>query len=291
MNLMSQNPLIVCSARYRWRIPKITMKRLISFVAFTTFAIAGCTSNTKSEPIKGESNTMLTADQCNFFGVNGKVQICHQTDSATNSFSIIQVSDNACINEHATHTGDFVTSTDPSSTLFDPTCQGLGCLAQGAPCDAILPCCDGLTCTNGTCTVPCTLTDLELLDLPNGWISSGTCGQFKLFVFDQSNTLLNPGVGTGLNVSLAPGTYTFNLRGDGFDNNGGSGPDASLNIFSSCGNATGLVQGSSVTLGPSTITVTSFTASRDGDSVSPCDESPNDQADIVGNVTLQVTSP
>jgi hypothetical protein len=110
-------------------------------------------------------------------------------------------------------------------------------------------------------------------------------------VFDQSNTLLNPGAGTGLNVSLAPGTYTFNLRGDGFDNNGGSGPDSSLNIFSSCGNATGLVQGSSVTLGDSTITVTSFTASRDGDSVSPCDESPNDQADIVGNVTLQVTSP
>jgi hypothetical protein len=110
-----------------------------------------------------------------------------------------------------------------------------------------------------------------LLDRPNGWFSSGTCGQFKLFVFDQSNTLLNPGVGIGLNASLAPGAYTFNLRGDGFDNNGGSGPVSSLNIFCSCGNATGLVQGSSVTLGPSTITVTSFIASRDADSVSPCD--------------------
>jgi hypothetical protein len=154
MNLMSQNPLLVCSSRYRWRIPRIiTMRRLMSFIAFTAFAIAGCTSSTKSAPIEGESNAMLTADQCNVFSVDGKVEICHQTDSATNSFSIVRVSDNACINEHATHTGDYVTSTDPNSTLFDPTCQGGGCLAQGAPCDATLPCCVGLTCTNGTCTV------------------------------------------------------------------------------------------------------------------------------------------
>jgi hypothetical protein len=80
---------------------------------------------------------------------------------------------------------------------------------------------------------------------------------------DSSNTLLDPGVGTGLNIPLVPGTYTFALRGDGFDNNGGSSPTSTLSFFTSCGNATDLVQGSSVTLGSSTITLTSFSASRD----------------------------
>jgi hypothetical protein len=264
---------------------------MISCIAFATLVIAGCTSDTKSEPTVGGVSTALTADQCNFFDVDGKVQICHHTNSAAHPFSIIRVSDQACVDAHAAHSGDYVTSTDPNSTLFDPTCQGLGCLAQGAPCDGTPSCCNGLTCTNGTCAAACTLTNLELLDLPNFWIPSGTCGEFKLFVFDPSNTLLDPGVGTGLNIPLAPGTYSFTLRGDGFDNNGGSGPASTLNIFTSCGNATGLVSGSSVTLGSATITVTSFTASRDGDSVSPCSESPNGQADIAGSLTLQVTSP
>jgi hypothetical protein len=280
--------LSLCGRRYG---ATASARRAISRVVLAALVATGCTRELPDTPATSESNSALTAEQCDFFDVNGKVQLCHHTNSATHPFSIIRIGDQACIDAHAAHAGDFVTSTDPSSSLFDPTCQGIGCLSNGAPCDTTLPCCDGLTCSNGTCAPPCTLTDLEVLDLPNFWRATGTCGEFKLFVFDTSNTLLDPGVGTGLNIPLAPGTYAFTVRGDGFDNNGGSGPNSTLNIFSSCGNATGLVQGSSFTLGSSTVTVTSFTAARDGDSVSPCDESPNGQADVAGSVTLTVTSP
>lgn len=268
------------------------MKYSISAIVFAALAIVGCTPDAMPRPAVGESSAALTADQCNFFDVNGKVQICHHTSSVAHPFSIIRVSAQACVQAHSGHSGDYVTSTDPHSSLYDPTCQGMGCLSEGAPCDATVPCCDGLTCSNGTC-MACTLTDLELLDLPNGWKSSGDCGEYKLFVYDQSSNLLNPGIGTGMNVPLMPGTYTYTLRGDGFDLNGGSGPTPTLSLFSSCGNATEMVEGSSVTLGGSTVTVTSFSAGRDDalDSLSPCDESPDGEADIAGSVTLQVTAP
>jgi len=254
-------------------------------------AMTGCSS--ESSPVTvSQSNAALTEDQCNFFDVNGSVQVCHHTSSTTHPFSIIRVSEQACIHAHAGHAGDYITSTDPDSTLFDPTCQGQGCLATDAPCDATLPCCDGLTCSNGTCAPQCTLTDLELGAPPNGWRASGTCGEFKLFLFDDSNNLIDPVVGAGLDIPLAPGTHTFGLRGDGFDNNGGSDPgDFFLNLFSSCGNASNLVQGSVFTLGSSTVTVTSFTADSDDDAVSPCSTTPNGSTDIAGSVTLQVGSP
>ena len=40
----------------------------------------------------------------------------------------------------------------PHIAVGDPQCQGGGCLPEIAPCDATLPCCDGLQCTNGVCT-------------------------------------------------------------------------------------------------------------------------------------------
>ncbi len=245
-----------------------------------------------SSPEMGTSTAALSTDQCSFFAVNGKVDLCHKTCSSKHPYSRIRVSENACRNAHAKHPGDYVTSTDPNSSLFDPKCKGGGCVPQGAPCDASLPCCDGLTCASGACTPACTLTDLELLALPNGWKATGTCGQFKLFVYDTSNNLLNPGVGTGLSIPLVPGAYAFNLQGDGFDNNGGSGEvPPTLTLFTSCGNAVDLVQGSSVSIGGFAVTVTSFSAARDGDTVSPCAEGPNGADDIAGSVVLTVTAP
>lgn len=245
-----------------------------------------------SSPATSSSTAALSIDQCGYFAVDGKVDICHKTRSQSRPYSRIRVSEAACRNAHVLHPSDYITSTDPNSSLFDPNCEGGGCVQQGAPCDDSLPCCDGLTCASGACAPACTLTDLELLALPNGWKGTGTCGQFKLFVYDSSNNLLNPGVGTGLNIPLLPGAYTFNLQGDGYDNNGGSGGlPSSLTLFTSCGNALELVQGSSVSIGGLTVTVTNFSTARDGDTVSPCAEAPNGEADIAGSVTLTVTAP
>jgi hypothetical protein len=105
----------------------------------------------------GSADSALTGAQCEHFEVGGKVQICHATGSAANPYKILRISDQGCIDNHAGHAGDYVTSTDPSSPLYDPTCQGLGCLPENAPCDAAVPCCDGTTCEEGTCQVidPC----------------------------------------------------------------------------------------------------------------------------------------
>ncbi len=89
--------------------------------------------------------------QCDDFEVTGTVQICHKTLSTTHPYTIVRVSEQACIDAHSAHDGDYVTSLDPTSPRYDPTCGGLGCLPVKAPCDATVPCCDGLTCQNGTC--------------------------------------------------------------------------------------------------------------------------------------------
>jgi hypothetical protein len=51
---------------------------------------------------------------------------------------------NGCIDEHAGHPGDCV---DVDGT----GCDAPACLPSGAPGDASLPCCDGLSCTDGVC--------------------------------------------------------------------------------------------------------------------------------------------
>ncbi|WP_158621699.1 FG-GAP-like repeat-containing protein [Corallococcus aberystwythensis] len=99
----------------------------------------------------GTADSALTAGQCDYFEVNGKVQLCHKTSSTKHPYTIVRVSEQACINAHSAHDGDYVTSLDPTSSLYDPTCSGQGCLSVNAPCDATVPCCDGLTCQSGTC--------------------------------------------------------------------------------------------------------------------------------------------
>ncbi|MHA7628622.1 FG-GAP-like repeat-containing protein [Corallococcus sp. M7] len=115
--------------------------------------ICGCSpiSVGDNDAYAGSADSALTAEQCDYFEVNGKVQICHKTSSTIHPYTIVRVSEQACINAHSAHNGDYVTSIDPTSPLYDPTCSGQGCLSVNAPCDASVPCCDGLTCQSGTC--------------------------------------------------------------------------------------------------------------------------------------------
>lgn len=94
-----------------------------------------CSTSHAPEPAAGEAISALTADQCDYFDVNGKVRICHATGSTTHPFTVLNISDNACINAHANHPGDYV-------AVGDPTCHGGGCLPVGAPTDPTLPCCE-----------------------------------------------------------------------------------------------------------------------------------------------------
>lgn len=105
----------------------------------------------------GEADEHVTAAQCEYFDVNGKVTICHYTGSANHPYTVLKISDQSCINGHAAHAHDYV-------AVNDPTCQRSGCLPVNAPCDATLPCCDGTQCINGVCKdlcegVTCTASD------------------------------------------------------------------------------------------------------------------------------------
>src|SRR5215831_7906020 len=113
--------------------------------------VLGCASSDPDQPGSssevGSVQSALGDDQCSFFDVDGSVQICHHTSSATHPFTIIKTSVQGCINGHADHAQDYI-------AVGDPTCQGGGCLPETAPCDATVPCCDGLTCQDGTCVAP-----------------------------------------------------------------------------------------------------------------------------------------
>lgn len=125
---------------------------LLAAVGFVgaAYTVAGCSTqpadiHEDADEHVGATEEALTAAQCNYFAVNGKVQICHRTASVAHPFTVVKVSTQACIQAHAVHAGDYV-------AVNDPTCSGGGCLPEGAPCDATLGCCDGFSCTNGTCT-------------------------------------------------------------------------------------------------------------------------------------------
>ncbi|WP_437973308.1 VCBS repeat-containing protein [Sorangium sp. So ce295] len=141
---------------------KSSLLGYLAIPAFSTLLVASCTSADPSvtggdhdDEAVGEAHGALTPEQCNYFDVNGTVQICHRTGSATKPYAIIRVNEQACVNAHSAHGQDYVTSLDPSSPLYDPTCGGQGCLAVNAPCDPTVPCCDGTQCINGTCQDLC----------------------------------------------------------------------------------------------------------------------------------------
>lgn len=69
---------------------------------------AGCGDQTTSfEPADLESNAYaLTTSDCTDEAVGRTVTFCHATSSATNPYTVITVSTNACINAHVSHAGD-----------------------------------------------------------------------------------------------------------------------------------------------------------------------------------------
>jgi hypothetical protein len=152
------------------------MKRNIQYVLASFIALVGgsslamlggCSTAPQGEHV-GAADSELTAAQCTYFDVNGKDTICHYTGSTKNPYTIVKTSDQGCINGHAGHAHDYI-------AVGDPTCQGGGCLPQGAPCDATLPCCSGSTCSNGTCVQTCTPTTCEAHGQTCGTLPDG-CG-------------------------------------------------------------------------------------------------------------------
>lgn len=125
---------------------------------------AGCSTSAPAPgEIVGTAEEHLDDAQCVYFDVNGKDTICHYTGSASHPYTLIKISDQGCIAGHAGHAHDYITSLDSSSPLYDPTCGGGACLPTNAPCDATLPCCNGI-CLNGVCKdlcagVTCTASD------------------------------------------------------------------------------------------------------------------------------------
>jgi cysteine-rich repeat protein len=132
------------------------VNRSIARSATILFAVA-CSEPSMLAPAATEHASALTEAQCLFFDVNGTDLICHATNSSSNPYVLIRVSENACVQAHANHPGDYV-------SVDDPTCNGSGCLPLNAPCDPLVPCCGGGLCSNGVCTdlcagVTCTASD------------------------------------------------------------------------------------------------------------------------------------
>jgi hypothetical protein len=171
-----------------------------SHVLATSFLLAGvmafsitggCTRSTELFPEEnlGEVGQHLDEAQCLYFDVNGKDTICHHTGAANHPYTLIKISDNACIASHSGHALDYITSLDPASPLYDPTCNGQGCLPTDAPCDGTLDCCTG-SCVSGTCVDPCS---------PNPCQNDGTCA-----ASGSSYTCTCTGGYTGTNCEISP---------------------------------------------------------------------------------------
>ncbi|MFT3771063.1 MAG: PIG-L family deacetylase [Minicystis sp.] len=129
--------------------------------------VAGaCSRATSTDDSRlGSQSSALTTEQCIYFESSGKNTICHATGSPAHPYVIVKVSDSACIHAHAQHPHDYI-------AINDPTCQGQGCLPVDAPCDATVPCCDGLQCQNGFCVDRCAGVTCTALDACH---AAGTC--------------------------------------------------------------------------------------------------------------------
>jgi len=137
------------------------MRSVSSSLAAFVFLGGLAAACSRSEPPVGDRTSALDTAQCLYFEANGKVRICHATGLATNPFVLLKISESACIHAHATHPDDYV-------DVAGGTCNGQGCLPASAPCDATLPCCDGLTCENGACTA---VAPIDLGKSPFVWFA------------------------------------------------------------------------------------------------------------------------
>lgn len=110
-------------------------------VLMTSLLLAG--AGCIDDPAIGSDSQALTAAQCRDFQKDGKVVLCHATGSLKNPFTVIHVSESGCINGHSNHPGDKI--------AVDGSCGRDACLAETAPCDATLACCQGFQCRDGRC--------------------------------------------------------------------------------------------------------------------------------------------
>lgn len=248
----------------------------------------------------GQVHSNLTTDQCSYFAARDTVTICHRTGAARRPYTIIRTNVASC-GGHAGHDGDYIASSDPQSPLYDPTCNGQGCLPAGAPVDGTIECCAGLANVNGVCaSATPRLVDIRLVQPPGTWEASGFCGGwYKLFVYGyaadpDAAPLLNGGPRQGLDVPLTAGSHVFRLRSNHY-----LGGAASIQLTLSDGTtimAAGDITGSNpapaVTVGGRTYQITGFETTQRDDRLG-CDESapPDGQPDLFGEVVLTVTAP
>ncbi len=123
-------------------------QRLFFTIILTVLGTAGC----MNEPLDDVSvvTTALTEEDCNAANINGKVSICHETASNTNTYVLINVSTNACVKAHSDHGGDFISAegTCPPKDLgqCDTACKAQVC-PDGTTTDSCradyTPCCTG----------------------------------------------------------------------------------------------------------------------------------------------------
>ena len=139
---------VACRRLIAW-IGRVREPAALFCVALLTACNAGNTAGEMGAGAARGAGQALTAAECNFFDVNGKVRICHATGSASNPYNILQLSDSGCINGHTGHANDYV------ATAIDPNCKGGGCFPSGAPADPKIACCPGLVVRNGVCTDLC----------------------------------------------------------------------------------------------------------------------------------------
>ncbi|MFO0624974.1 MAG: hypothetical protein U0325_05100 [Polyangiales bacterium] len=247
-----------------------------------------------------QGHASLTADQCSYFAAGDTVTICHRTGAARRPYTILRTNVASC-GGHAGHDGDYIASSDPRSPLYDPTCNGQGCLPAGAPADGTIECCAGLTNVGGVCaSATPRLVDIRLVQPPGTWEASGYCGGwYKLFVYGyaadpDAAPLLNGGHRQGLDVPLNAGQHVFRLRSSPFFG-GASSVRLTLSdgtTLSADGDVTGTNPAPAVTVGGRTYQITSFETIQRDDRLG-CDESapPDGQPDLFGEVVLTVTDP
>jgi hypothetical protein len=160
---------------------------------------AGCSD----EPVVGRQEAQLTGEQCSFFAENDRVTICHHTGSARKPYTIIRTSTEGCADGHAGHAGDYVASSDPASPLYDPTCNGQGCLPAGAPADAAIECCEGLAASDGVCA-PIAPVDCDAGDAAPATIATDIDGASDV-VYDLAGNLYVTGFQSGDVHQVPPG--------------------------------------------------------------------------------------
>lgn len=142
------------------------MKRSLLAVLPLMLLSTSCVEAPPEDERAGAAASALSAAQCEYFEQGGKVTICHATGGPGSPVKRIQVASSACENAHAAHAGDFI--------AVDGSCGPNTCLAELTPCDATLPCCEGLTCDDGVCRQPpiCANESFEATgcdqNIPNG---------------------------------------------------------------------------------------------------------------------------